>query len=294
MNGLSFYCVILIALICASTSALAQVVPPSKILGDWEVAHVLPLRTAPPPEYIGGEKAEESGGYAVLLGLHFEFGTTGVGHGDDGRGAMLITRYATRALPMRAMFEGERTTNRPKLMRPFLLKKTIEDYGLREALGPLADKPITLYAYDFQRAFLQSFPGSWFAAVGDVLLLPDTASLSRNWLLVLRRVPTTRDPAHEAFCKQAMTGIDKAICEKREFWLKRRYVERTTVCAQNKPIKSNADLDARIRTAKKALEACEPDDETCIWQALDAHSRMLGSYTPITKQCVDGEYKDLP
>jgi hypothetical protein len=299
VNRIRHYCVILAIFAGVLAPVYAQVVPPSKILGKWEVTHILRLRATEPPRFIDGNNAEESGGYALLLGLHFDFSMGGVNTGEawrvnSWRGADLVTRYAKQAVPMKAMFEGERIANRPRLLRSFGLKKTSSDYALKAALGPLAGKPITLYDYDFQRQFLENFPGSWFAAVGDVLLVPDTASKARDTILVLRRVPTVRVPEHEAFCKEAVSALDKVICAKRELWLKRRYIERTTVCAKNKPIKSNADLDTKIRTAKEALDACQPNDETCIWEALDTYGRMLGSYTPIDKQCIDGEYKNLP
>lgn len=265
--------------------AQAQVVPPKKIFGDWDIAHVLLTRG------LSSSPVPPAEGYARLFARSYSFERTGLSYGVDGRPGNLLTTYAKKSLSIKVLFEDEKI-KRPAILDGDTLRKSAKDYALKEALGLLADRPITLYVYSDERFPIRDeLAVMAFAAIGDVVLVPDT--FNRNMLLVLQRAPKHRSPEHVAFCAKAVSALDKAVCANRKQWKLRHYIDTTTTCALSKPTRAATNLPKEISTALSQLNACQPDHNQCISNALDDHAKLIGSYIPPTKQCVNGEYKDL-
>lgn len=271
----------------------AQVVPPEKIFGEWEVSQVLLTREPDPPH------DPPKLGHAALIGRPYSFTRKGVFHGSTGQQGKLDASYAKRTRPMKLLFEDEKVV-RPDIAPFFPAPKKATNYPLKEALGTLANKPVTLYVYDeseFQGrtwSYVELRVGA-FAAVGDVILVPDTY---HDMLLVLRRASKTPSPEKAAFCAKAATVVDKAICTgDPETWRIHRYIETTTPCALSKPAKDASKLPGQIGAAIAKLNACKPDKAgelaRCVESALDDHAKLIGSYIPSDKKCVNGDYKDL-
>jgi hypothetical protein len=291
-----YWLVTLLLSVLAAPSHAALPVNQTDIIGRWEVGSL--LRTSSMSVMQLTPMIDSS-----LLGRQYDFQLNAFTVLNATFDCKLNTSQAKLAVPMRALFEGERL-HRPKLItRP--LYGRAKGWALREALGKLANQSITIFAYtDCYVSDSKAKDGShsrfaavgdaavapqWFAAVGDKILIPYTYDA----LLILQRPPKQRPPEHVAFCEAAKTANDKLICEDREMWLMHQYGKHTTACSLDMDnSRQHAETHPYELQLIKKRDACN-GERNCLWQALFNYNLAVSQNVPWMYKCVNGKPQDF-
>jgi hypothetical protein len=278
-------------------AANAKTVTSKDVLGEWEVSGYVRSRD------MSVMQLTPMINYS-LVGRRYVFQSREFRLLDTTFKCQLNSSYAKRSIPLRALFEQERVT-RPKLItRP--LYGRAKGFALSEAIGQLASRPVTVFAY--QNCELSSVSDTaeeagrfaavgdtavvlqWFAVAGDTVLIPYTY----DTLLILKRPPAVRPAEHEAFCQAASTANDKLICQDREMWLMHKFGQDTRACVERLPGENpfQRGIAASLKEQLPVRDACN-GERGCLWKALYDYNFTAAQVLGPINRCINGELQDF-
>jgi hypothetical protein len=237
--------------------------------GSWEVTRVL---------MTGGMQTQWSmrEDDPRLMGrvLHVSPQTLRFRNADTGCTAHTVA--GGKAQSMRLLFAKSSPTSgkRPAAIQGSLYGR-MEDY----TLGAVSGRPIIFLKLDCKADASQLLAdANWLAitspqSTGATLLMP----YQPDALVLLRRVPqknSAPDAGQVAFCAQAVSASDQAICADRQLWRMHSYTLSAMSRAQSPRPELNQALEKEVAMQLQKRQDCNGDTQ-CLYEVLDWHIDML-------------------
>jgi hypothetical protein len=252
----------------------------SRVTGDWVVSDILLTRG------LSNSQLSDHRTSSMLLAYRYQLQVNTVSVMNERATCALDTQFASRATPLRALFDGESSARLLAIKRRLLGK--INQYALPETILAQSTRGTTsvaIYAYRCigEQTAINDM-GDWFALVGDHLLVP----YSQDALLILRRAPSAASAEQVAFCNAAAQSADGVICVDAQRYALHRYIEETATCAVAKQTPTERESVVKQHEIKLKKRNDCGDNASCIWDALFEHAQWIAQTIPALNHCRAG------
>jgi hypothetical protein len=252
----------------------------TQILGDWIVSDILLTRG------LSNSQLSDHRTSSMLLAYRYQLQVNTASVMNERANCALDTQFASRATPLRALFDGESSARSLAIKRRLLGK--INQYALPETILARSTRGaagVAIYAYrcNGEQTAINDM-GDWFALVGDHLLVP----YSQDALLILRRAPSAASAEQVAFCNAAAQSADGVICADAQRYALHRYIEETATCAVAKPTSPERESFVKQHEIKLKKRNDCGDNASCVWDALFEHAQWIAQTIPALNHCRAG------